>query len=158
MCGRPNNLWILFLALVWLTTSFVSSGDALAEETNVSWQMTDKVTATDGEIATRVGTATFSNGEKAQIVSRVEHTSSANGMGGTASVDQVYKFDDGSGFTLRFEGIWNSLIIRTAGLFADGSGRFLGIRGGATGAGDFNGAALSTITWTGTYNLPKRAP
>jgi hypothetical protein len=153
---RRNNRLVLLVALACLTTSLIPTGNALAEPTDVSWQTADKVTASDGDIGTREGTATFANGEKAHIVSRVAHGPNASGMSGTATVDQVYKFDDGSGFSLRFVGIWNSVLLRTAALFTEGSGRFAGIRGGATGAGV--GASLGTIAWTGTYDLPQGTP
>jgi hypothetical protein len=54
-------------------------------------------------------------------------------MSGSATTVSVYHFDDGSAFTLRFVGIWNSIIARYAGIFGEGNGRFAGITGSATG-------------------------
>lgn len=47
----------------------------------------------------------------------------------------AYKFDDGSGFTLRSVAIWNALVLRSTGLFSEGIGRFAGMMGSARGGG-----------------------
>jgi hypothetical protein len=141
------------LAVVCLAAIGVPNGEAFGEQISVSWQATAKTTADDGNTATREGTATFANGDKALIVSRVAHNfgPGSGTTGGTNSAVTEYKFDDGSGFTLRSVGIFNSIIVRTAGLFTEGHGRFAGIAGGATGGGDFK-----TIVWTGSYELPPK--
>lgn len=154
MVHRWNGYRLLLAALMCLT---VHSG-AFAEHINISWQTTDKTVANDGENSTREGTATFPNGERARIISHILHNfgPGSGTAGGTAYGTMVYKFDDGSGYELRYVAIWNSIIIRTAGLFGEGTGRFKGITGGANGSGDFPGAGLGTVAWTGSYDLPMK--
>lgn len=131
---------------------------ALAEQVNISWQTSDKTVANDGESSTREGTATFRSGDKTHITSHIVHSfgPESGTTGGIAYGTMTYKFDGGSGFNLRHVGIWNSLIIRTAGLFTEGRGRFEGITGGATGAGDFPEGGLGTLAWMGNCDLPRK--
>jgi hypothetical protein len=144
--------------VIGFTAIGAASASAFGEQIAMSWQATDMQTANDGDTETREGTATFANGEKAHIVSKLAHGSGVSWSFGTySSVTTVYKFADGSGFTLRSVGFWNSIIIRFAGLFSEGNGRFAGITGGATGGGETLAPSSPwTISWAGTYELPKR--
>jgi hypothetical protein len=158
MSTPRNSRGALLAAVTFLAAIGAPNGEAFGEQISVSWQATDRTTADDGDTATREGTATFANGEKAHIVSKLAHGSGVSWYFGTySSVTTVYKFDDGSGFALRSVGIWNSVIIRFAGLFTEGNGRFVGITGGATGGGETAAPpGPFTIVWTGTYELPKK--
>jgi len=111
------------------------------------------VTVLEIDKSTREGTATFANGEIAHIVSHAVYASTNTWTGGTASVVSVYKFDDGSGFTLRWVSIYNVLIHRCTGLFSEGMGRFAGMTGSATGGGEPPGRLASIVLWTGAYEL-----
>jgi hypothetical protein len=155
MSTPRNSRRALLAAVICLAAIGAPNGEAFGEQISVSWQVTDRTTGDDGNTATREGTATFANGEEARVVSKVVHNF-GSGLGGTASVTTVYKFGDGSGFTLRSVGIWNSIIFRCAGIFGEGAGRFAGIAGGATGGGEPSGSGTGTVAWTGTYELLRK--
>jgi hypothetical protein len=149
---------VLLLAVTGLTAIGAASASAFGEQIAMSWEMiTDSPTTGDQDSQTREGTATFANGEKAHIVVHTVHprTNSFTTDGTAVSVGE-YKFDDGSGFTLRFVEIWNALEIRTAGLFSEGTGHFAGMAGSATGGGYPPGMGYARILWTGTYELAKK--
>jgi hypothetical protein len=158
MSTPRNSRRALLAAVICLAAIGAPNGETFGEQISVSWQVTERTTADDGVTGTREGTATFANGEKAHIVSKRSHGPGSSFSGGTyCSVTTVYKFDDGSGFTLRSVGIWNSLIVRYAGLFTEGNGRFGGVTGGATGGGETaSPSGPFTIVWAGTYELPKK--
>ena len=90
----------------------------------------------EADVVIREGTATFSNGEKAFLhLEGIAGPKSAWSRG-TASVGAIYKFDDGSGFRLRFVTIWDAAKARAVGFLIEGKGRFAGIKGIATGSGE----------------------
>jgi hypothetical protein len=158
MSTPRNSRWAQLLAVTCLATIGAPNREALGEQISVSWQTTDHRTAIDGDKVTREGTATFANGETAHIVMNIIHhpVPGGGGMDGSGTTVSVYRFDDGSAFTLRFVGIWNSIIARYTGIFGEGNGRFAGITGNATGGGASPGTGPVTADWTGTYELPKK--
>ncbi len=110
------------IALICIASCFVLRSAAVAEQVSISWQTTDKTVAADAENTTREGMATIPDGEKAHITSHIVHNfgPGSGTTGGNAYGTMTYKFDDGSGFDLRFVGIWNSITLRTAGIFTGG--------------------------------------
>jgi cytochrome c len=127
------------------------------EQIAMSWQtitLPDRVTVVDPDSATGEGTATFANGEKAQFVLHSVHPRTNSLAGGTVVSDWAYKFDDGSGFTMREVAIWNGSVFRASALLSEGTGRFAGMAGSATGVGKrpFDGVPFTAL-WTGTYEL-----
>ena len=123
------------------------------EQIAMSWQ-TIVPPYLDLDSAPGEGTATFATGEKAQFVIRSVHPRTNSLAGGTAVSDWAYKFDDGSGFTMRSVEIWNGSVLRASALLSEGTGRFAGMAGSATGVGKrpFDGVPI-TVLWTGTYEL-----
>lgn len=158
MSTSRNSRRVLLGAVTGLTAIGAAPASALGEQIAISWELiTDSPTVGDQHSQTREGTATFANGEKAHVVVRAIHSGTNSfTTEGTAVVVGEYKFDDGSGFTLRSVEIWNALEIRIAGLFSEGTGRFAGMAGSATGGGYPPGMGYAQILWTGAYELPKK--
>jgi hypothetical protein len=151
---------VLLLAVTGLTAIGAASASAFGEQIAMSWQTSvppDKQTVVDLDTGTGEGTATFANGEKADFVVRSVHPRTNAWAGGTAVSDWTYKFDDGSGFTMRSVAIWNTSVLRATGLLSEGTGGFAGMTGSATGVGKRprDGHPI-TVLWTGTYELPEK--
>jgi hypothetical protein len=122
------------------------------EPISMSWGTSTKIIS-EADVVIREGTATFANGEKAFLHQEGIGGPKSSWSRGTASVDAVYKFDDGSGFSLRFVTIWDAVKARAVGFLIEGKGRFAGIKGIATGSGESPGGKTA---WTATYELLKQ--
>ncbi len=145
------------LMLSWLVVCLMSVGLAAVSDPawakDISWRATTVVTAGEGNRFTREGTAVFMTGEEAHVVINLIQGQGSSWASGTSTADAVYRFKDGSGFTLRFEGSWNGAGQRGAGTFVDGIGRFAGMTGGATATGEMPTTGPTAVIWTGTYEV-----
>jgi hypothetical protein len=143
---------IIPLAVMCAAVTGMATSAASGETIDISWQTVTKLVAEEGHTVTREGRAEFTNGETAYYRLEAVLGPQSSWSGGTSTADAVYRFNDGSNFTIRLVLIWNSLRQVGAGLFSNGTGRFAGIRGSATGSGD----GLSEMLWRGVYDLPKK--
>ena len=150
---QPISRRILLSAIACVAFAVVVARADSDEATSTSWHANTRKTVEDGVIVTSEGTAVFATGEKAHVVLKGVAGPQAAWYRGTATVDSVYQFDDGSSFTLQYVQIWDGLRSLAAGLFCEGTGRFAGIKGGGTASG---GAPSGPMSWTGMYELPKR--
>src|SRR5689334_10478895 len=107
--------------------------------------------AGEGSHFTREGTADFESGEEAHVVVHVVQGPGSSWANGTSKGDAIYSFKDGSGFKGQFEGSWNSVEHRQAGIFVDGKGRFAGITGKGAASGEAPTSATTSTFWKGTY-------
>jgi len=144
---------VLPFAVTYVAVIGVATSATANDTTNMSWYANTRKTIEDGVTVTSEGTAEFATGEKAHVVLKGVADPHAAWYRGTGTIDSVYQFDDGSSFTLRYVQIWDAIRNRATGLFGEGTGRFAGIRGEATGRGEASGGPIS---WTGTYTLPKK--
>lgn len=140
-----------------LTACFAAFGTMMASipgwATELSWRGTSKLVSSEGSRYRREGTAVFTNGEEAQLSVDGNVGPNSTMTNGTSMANAVYRFADGSGFTLHFVSIWNEELQRNAGIFADGVGRFAGMSGSATALGEAVATGPIVVVWTGSYKL-----
>lgn len=149
---RTNRHILPWLLLFLIATSF-AIGAAPAWATDISWRATSKMTSREGGHYTREGTAVFMTGDEAHVAVNGTLGPNSNEANGTATLEIIYRFKDGSGFTLRGVAIWNELLQANSGIFVDGVGRFAGMAGSATCTGDAPAKGTTVTVWTGTYEL-----
>jgi hypothetical protein len=143
----PTRRFVSLLAI------FLAAASTQTWAKEISWRATTKITASEGNRFTREGTAVFSDGTEAHVVINGVSGTGNSWSKGTSKADALYRFKDGSAFTLRFEVSWNAVQQRGAGTFADGTGRFAGITGNATAIGEMPTTGLTAVDWTGSYEL-----
>jgi hypothetical protein len=131
----------------------VAVGAAPAWAADISWRTTGTQTSRDGTHYTREGTSVFTTGEEAHVAVNGFIGPDASNENGTARGESIFRFKDGSGFTLRFVSIWGGGQERNAGIFADGIGRFAGMTGSGTATSEPPTTGPKATVWTGTYEL-----
>jgi hypothetical protein len=150
MALRPT---ILPRLVVYLVAVGLVAGAAPGWAADISWHTTATQTASEGNHYTREGTAFFTTGEEAHVVVNGFLGPDASKANGTAKGETIFRFKDGSGFTLRFVSIWGEGQERNAGIFADGTGRFVGMTGSGTAISEPPTTGPKATVWTGTYEL-----
>ena len=110
-------------------------------------------TAPDGSYSFE-GTSNFA-GEEVKIVGKGVRTIIPSGR--TSAGETVYRFADGSGFTLRFVAARIGGTVHQAGVFLNGTGRYAGIIGSAVGVPESRADANApgSTDWRGSYELLK---
>jgi hypothetical protein len=161
---EQHTLNCLGLKVTWassvlgLTLALASVGvPVLAEATDIAWHSTTKLTYQNGSNFRREGTATFKTGERASFVG--DGTSYMIDDKGMApfKVQYMLRFNDGSTFTIRFNGSRHQFegTTRGSGEFVNGTGRFDGIVGTVSHTGQIGGSEAEG-DWVGSYSLPKQ--
>ena len=131
-------------------------GSAPAWAADVAWRNTTpgpSPTAPDGSYSFE-GTSNFA-GEEVKITGKGVRTIIPSGR--TSAGETVYRFADGSGFTLRFVAARIGGTVHQAGVFLNGTGRYAGIIGSAIGVPESRADANSpgSPNWRGSYELLK---
>ena len=142
----------------WTIAALVAVGLATglprARAVDISWQGTSALTSNEGGHYTAEGTAIFMTGEEAHLAVKAAAGANSSLQNGTSAGEIVYRFKDGSGFTLHFVSIWNEAVQRNAGIFGDGIGNFAGMTGSAAGVGPAPAKGPSHVVWVGAYDMP----
>ena len=130
-----------------IITASLMTGTAPAWAVDISWRSSSSETVSQGDDRyTYEGTAVFA-GEEAKIVGSGTRNSSPSR--GAASAEAIYKFSDGSGFTVRWVSTRIGMTVRQGGVFINGTGHYAGMIGSATSVQERPG----TTVWTGSYEL-----
>jgi hypothetical protein len=127
-----------------------------AQATDIAWHSTTKLTYENGRNVRREGTAVFATGETASFVGDgTYYVSDAKGMV-PVKMQYMLRFDDGSTITLCVAGLRHPSEGTNSGSgeFLNGTGRFDGIVGKVSHAGQIGGSG-SEGDWVGSYSLPK---
>ena len=133
----------------WLIPCVITAGlmigSAPAWAIDISWRTTTS-SRTQGDNYTYEGTADFA-GQEAHFTGGGTRNGSPTRR--TAAGETIYKFSDGSGFTVRFMSTRIGTAFRQVGIFINGTGRYAGMIGSATAVQERPG----TTAWTGSYEL-----
>jgi hypothetical protein len=119
----------------------------------MSWRSTSSLTVNEEDHYSCEGTAVFSTGEEAHLACDGTRDKNSSSSSGTSTVNAVYRFNDGSSFTIHFVAVWNATMSRNGGVFVNGTGRFAGIIGSATAAAQRPASGPATTVWTAMYEL-----
>jgi hypothetical protein len=147
--NQAAHLWLIFC----LIGAGLAVGVTPAWAADISWRFTSKLTSNEGGHYTREGTAAFMTGEEAHVVVNGTVGPNSDIDHGTSTVEQIFRFKDGSGFALHGVATWNESLQTGAGIFADGVGRFAGMTGSATFTGNAPVKGQTVTVWTGGYEL-----
>ena len=132
-------------------------GSVPAWAADIAWRNTTigppSPTAPDGSYSFE-GTSNFA-GEEVKIAGKGVRTIIPSGR--TSGGETVYRFADGSGFTLRFVAARIGETVHQAGVFLNGTGRYAGIIGSAVGVPESRADANApgATNWRGSYELLK---
>jgi len=124
--------------------------------TEVAWHMALKLTYDSAPNYEREGTAVSKAGEKASVAVKGTYDATDEKGARPFKGQWLLRFDDGSMITIQLAGSTdNAGAIRASGEFVSGTGRFKGIAGKLTYAGQRSGSDTETDL-VGSYSLPNK--
>jgi hypothetical protein len=157
MLNRPGLKVVSASSVLGLVLALTSAGVPVpAQAADIAWHSTTKLTYQNGPNFRREGTAVLKTGETAAFVGDgTAYPIDEKGLA-PSKVQYVLRFDDGSTFTIRFNGSRHQFdgTTRGSGEFVNGTGRFDGIVGKVSHTGQIGGSEAEG-DWVGWYSLPK---